>query len=135
MNRGWLLALRTGRRGIARALAAALLFPVLVALLPPLSVSAAEALERDLAQSICGQTMPEQGGGMAQHTGHDHCILAGTACPACAPTNTAAAPAFAAAPIRIASVPAYGRDVSPPVRPVLLLTASPPRGPPASLPI
>ena len=130
MSRGWLHELRAKRRAIARGLAVALLLPTLLALLPPLTVSAAAALERDLAQSVCGQDMPEQRGGPAQHTGHDHCILAGASCPLCAPSHTAAAPAFETAPIRVAAVPPFSGDMLPPLRPILLRSASPPRGPP-----
>lgn len=135
MSRGWLQALRAKRRAIARAMAVVLLFPTLLALLPPLTVSAAAALERDLAQSVCGQPTPEQGGGAAQHSDHDHCILAGASCPVCAPSSAGAVPAFDAVPILPVSVPAVRRDILPPTRPLLLRSASPPRGPPASFSI
>lgn len=133
MSTGWLHAVRTRRHAIARALVAAWLFPVLLALLPPLSVSAATALERDLAQSVCGQSMPEPGGDAAHNTGHDHCIVAGASCPVCAPSTTAAAPAFVVAPTRLGVIPAFNRDVLPPVRQGLFLSANPPRGPPLPL--
>ena len=123
--------MRVSRRAIIRAVVAALLLPVLLNILPAFPASAATALERDIAASICGRDtqQPLQGG--ARHAGHDHCILAGAACSVCAPSGADVAPAFAAAPLQVDTVAPFSRAILPPCLPKAAFKGSPPRGPPS----
>jgi len=130
MRGGIVTRLRALRRWFAQAVALALLLPALIGLLPQPALSAASALERDLLLSVCGQDLPQPGGGQHQ-TSHDHCVLCGNHCPGCSPSLATAAPAFTAVPRRSATPEASAADaIAPPLQ--ALLDASPPRGPPAS---
>lgn len=125
--------MRENRGGIVRAVVAAFLLPLLLNILPALPVSAAAALERDTVLSVCGRDMQQSLPGGESHAGHDHCIMAGSACAACAPSALASASAFAAAPLNLQRVPALSRVLLPPRHAEALLKGSPPRGPPSLL--
>lgn len=118
------------RRWLAQAVALALVLPALIGMMPQPALSADAALARDLLLSVCGEDVPQQGGG-AQHAAHDHCVLCASHCSSLSPSLTAAAPAFSAVPrqahLRLAAATAH---IPPPLQ--ALLDASPPRGPPSS---
>jgi hypothetical protein len=133
MHRGWLCRLRQNRRWIFHAVAIALVLPVLLGLLPNPASSAASALERDIALSVCGSYGNGGPAGPQQHPAHpDACIL----CSICA-AATAPAPGDAGAAVdalnRTPAVSSLPRATH--SRPALswLLFGSPPRGPPSIL--
>jgi hypothetical protein len=114
------------------AVVLALVLPLVFGLLPQLAGATANALDRDIAASVCGPSNP--GGpaeGTAHHTGHGDCILCGScaAIGGAAPAGSGAA--FSAVPRRVEAVPAVPpAGLPPPLR--ALLDASPPRGPPSA---
>ena len=118
------------RRRLVQAVALVLVLPALLALVPQPALSAAEALDRDLMASVCGQQVPGQGDQGQQHQLHDHCVLCSSPGASSTPSLATAEPAFAARP-RLAAVPqpATARTIAPPLQ--ALLDSSPPRGPPA----
>jgi hypothetical protein len=134
MLKGWLSGFGRHRRWIVQAVMLSLVLPVLIGLLPQPALSAAAALERDLALSLCnpyGGDDPAESG--HRPAAHDTCIL----CTACAavtgPALANATPGLDVRP-RLAhpmrrAVPAF----LPPAA-AFLLDGSPPRGPPALVP-
>jgi hypothetical protein len=122
--------LRALRRGVAAAMAVALVLPALLTLLPQPALSAAVALDRDLLHSLCDPSgAPHDDGEPPNHADHGNCILCGTSCPAGGPSLTPAGPAFTALPAPPGiSKPRKAVAVPPPLR--ALIDASPPRGPP-----
>lgn len=132
MDGSLLSSVRQMRYWMVRWLIAAMLLPLLLSVLPPLGASAAAALERDLAWSVCNSDggMPADGGG--QHQKHDtQCILCFTGCPLCAPALPASAAVAA-----VESRDIGDRAPRAQARSTLILHAlrvgSPPRGPPAA---
>lgn len=131
MRKGVLIRVRSMRRWCAQAVVLALVLPALLGLLPQPAYSAADALERDLAVSVCGKDMPLQQDGGQQHRSHDHCVLCASHCASHGPGSLPAGPAFAALPPS-AAIPelATTQALAPPLQ--ALLDASPPRAPPLS---
>ena len=117
-------------RGLAAAMALAMILPVLMTLLPQPALSAAAALDRDLMHALCDPSGgPHDEDGPQKQADHGNCILCGNSCPACSPTLTPAGAAFATRPAL--TVPATPREhvaLAPPLQ--ALIDASPPRGPP-----
>ena len=135
MRTGWIGRLRRKRRGIVLGMMAMLILPLLLGLLSLSAPSAATALDRDIALSLCGPSdQPGEPGSGRHDLRHECCILCSAGCPACAPSATAGAAAFGPTPRAGHSRPiAADADVRP-ARPVLSF-GSPPRAPPAILPI
>lgn len=77
MKTGTMMALRSRAEGPGLAIVLAFLLPVLLGVLPPLTPTAAFALERDIAASRCLE--PGEGGPAAPHHAHDQCCIL---CPA-----------------------------------------------------
>ena len=81
MAQGLFSSLRRKRRGIISWVIAALVLPLLISLAPQPALSADAALDRAIAESLCGTTAPASQQG--QHQDHtQHCILchSGTMC-------------------------------------------------------
>ena len=121
--------MREKRRWIIQAVVFALVLPALMALVPQQALSASASLDRDILLSVCGKDGPQQDGGGAHTSPHEHCILCSSSCPSCSPALGAVAAAFASIP-RALTVPrrAQAQSLAPPLQ--ALLDASPPRGPP-----
>lgn len=74
MAQGLFTSLRRKRRGIISWVIAALVLPLLISLAPQPALSAEAALDRAIAESLCGTTAPASQQG--QHQDHtQHCIL------------------------------------------------------------
>jgi hypothetical protein len=121
------------RRWIAQAVILAFAVPALLGLLPAPGATAASALERDLAASVCSNVGSGTPSGQEQHHPlHDDCIL-------CVVCNAAAGPALANGGSAFPGLPHAVAAVPPPLTalarldPSLLLSGSPPRGPPSIL--
>jgi hypothetical protein len=129
MRNGVIARLRSMRRWLVQAVVLALLLPAVIGALPQPALSAAAALDRDLATSVCGSKLPQQQGGQHDQA-HDHCVLCATHCAVASPSLASATAAFSATP-RAAGVPRA--ETAEAMAPSLqaLLDASPPRGPPA----
>jgi hypothetical protein len=129
MHGGVLSVLRQSRGWIVHAVVLALVLPVLAGLLPAPALSAAAALERDLAVSLCATANGEQPDGQQQHPAHhDACIL-------CTLGATLNGPSPGDAAV-VAIARTTGAVLHPPqasarLQPSRFLTGSPPRGPPA----
>lgn len=122
--------LRLVRHWVARSLVAALLFPLLLGLLPQPALSAAAALERDLAWSICDPGAGVPGEHRERDQRHDaQCILCATGCPVGAP---ALAAAQTSAPLHRAAAQSSVLQPSSDRRSILrvLRDGNPTRGPP-----
>jgi hypothetical protein len=133
MHRGWLCRLRQHRRWILHAVVIALSVPVILGLLPNPATSAASALERDLALSICGPYGNGGPAGREQLPSHpDACILCSICAAAAGPAPGDAGKAFFIER-RTSAVAPHPLAVQ--LRPALswLLFGSPPRGPPSIL--
>jgi hypothetical protein len=133
MHWGWLSRLGLYRRWVAHAVILALAIPALLGLLPAPAISAAAALDRDLATSLCGSLPSGAAGGQEQHSpSHPDCILCAVCTAAAGPALATGGPAFPGFPQSFAAVSppltAFARpDLS------LLRSGSPPRGPPSIL--
>ncbi|MFM8745602.1 MAG: hypothetical protein ACKOED_02900 [Aestuariivirga sp.] len=112
-------------------MAVALLLPALFVMLPQPALSAAAALDRDLAYGLCGPSGgPNDDSVPRNHAGHGDCILCVTSCPACGPNLAPAEPAFTAWPVH-PGIPGP-REIAAIALPLrALIDARPPRGPPA----
>jgi hypothetical protein len=111
----------------------ALVLPALLGLVPRPAISAAAALERDIALSVCGPFGTDDPAGQEQHPArHDACILCVACAAASGPAPGDAAAAFPVVPRTATSGP---HPVAAGFRPLpsLLLFGNPPRGPPTSL--
>jgi hypothetical protein len=84
MTRSFTSAKAGGRGYLSLTLVLALVLPVLLGLLPPLSSTPAFALDRDLAASLCIDG--EEGGSPSSHDDHAQCCIL---CPAGASVNAA----------------------------------------------
>lgn len=129
MARGPFTRLRQKRRGIISWMIAALLLPVLIELVPQPALSAEAALNRAIAESLCGTNapVPRQGPHDDQH---QHCIL----CHAGAAHGILALPAGGASaaphPQRF-GLSLRALEASPRPRLTARRDGSPPTGPPA----
>lgn len=94
MRSGILQGLRLNRQWLARCLAAVLLLPLLLGLIPQAALSAEAALERDLAWSVCEHDAGTPTDGKGHEQKHEtQCILCVTGCPICAPALAVDLPA------------------------------------------
>jgi hypothetical protein len=130
MAGGIMQGLRKHQHCVTRWVVAVLLLPLLLGLLPPAQVSAAEALDRDIAASRClegGTGLPSGQGDHRQH--QDHCILCAAGTHDCGMAFINASPAFDAVPERQPHiVPLAGFHVS---TLIFFQDGNRPRGPPA----
>lgn len=135
MHRSPLTCLRPYRRWIVHTVMLALVLPAFLGLLPQPAISAAAALERDIALSVCGPFGAYGPAGQDQHPArHDACILCVVCATASGPAPGDAASAFLGVPRTAGRSP---HPVPSRLRPLpsLLLFANPPRGPPFFLPV
>lgn len=131
MRGQWLNWLRSRRRGVVNLLIAAFLVPMLFAALPDAGLSAAAALDRDVAQSYCDISGLEKPGSLpADHLKHDCCILCSTGFLTSSPQDLLEGLAFEAVPQDEPSIPETETSGQPPAA-IVLLSGSPPQGPPS----
>ena len=122
--------LRQARHWLARTMVFALLLPQLLGLLPQPSLSAAAALERDLAWSVCDPA----GGGPGERNEHNQqhdaqCILCTTGCQHCSPVLADEQP-FVPISRQLAGLSARLPVTDSLIVPGVLRDGSPTRGPP-----
>jgi len=132
MRSGILQGLGLNRQWLARCLAAVLLLPLLLGLIPQTAISAEAALERDLAWSVCEHDAGTPTDGKGHEQKHDtQCILCVAGCPICAPALTADLPATSQFPSDLsgAAPPPEGKTLTT-LR--VLRDGSPTRGPPVA---
>ena len=129
MHGGVFSAMRQHRGWLVHAVVLALLLPVFAGLLPAPALSAAAALERDLALSLCATANGGQPDGQSPHPArHDACVLCSIGATLNGPSpGDAAVLAMARTPGIILHPP----QASTGLQPSHFLTGSPPRGPPA----
>ena len=132
MRTGWLQSLRAHRHGIVRWMVAAMVLPLVMALMPAPAISASAALDRDLGLSVCsssGSGYPANGN--LPGADHQHCIVCTVGCSVHASgldAQQASVPAPAAG--HVSAIPAETGTGVPHLR--AMLRGSPPRGPPQS---
>ena len=132
MRNGWLSGLRQHHRGVIHAVLLALVLPVLIGLLPKPALSAAEALERDLAVSICDPSgMHGPGRSGPAPLSHDTCILCAVCSAAAGPGLADASAAFHAKPSATRTSAMLMAAAPQPQRPIPFHGPTP-RGPPSS---
>jgi hypothetical protein len=133
MHWGWLTHLGLHRRWVVQTVLLAFAVPALLGLLPAPGATAASALERDLAASLCSNFGSGTPSGQEQHHPlHEDCILCAVCTTAAGPALAAGGQAFPGLPHTIAAVPPPLTALARP-DPSLLLSGSPPRGPPSIL--
>ena len=131
MQGKWLNRLRDTRRGVVNLLIAAFLVPMLLASLPTAGLSASAAIDRDIAQSYCDISGLEKPGSLpADHVKHDCCILCATGFLTSSPQDLLEGLAFEALPRDEPSIPEAETSGQPPAA-IVLLSGSPPQGPPS----
>lgn len=80
MKTGWLSKFDQHRRALARLLAAMLLLPVLLGVLPAPALSAEDSLTRDLAISLCAPGGQDKSGQAPLHGHGQDCLLCQAGC-------------------------------------------------------
>jgi len=121
------------RRWVAQTVLLAFALPALLGLLPAPSISAAAALDRDLAASLCSNFGTGTPSGQEQHHPlHEDCILCVVCKAAAGHALATGGSAFPGLPHTVAAVPPPLTALARP-DPSLLLSGSPPRGPPSIL--
>lgn len=131
MRTGWLAVIARQRRVVVHLIALALLIPMLAGVLPQPVLSAAAALDRDVAMSTC--TRPDTVPAGDQHHAaslHDCCILCAVSSAASGPPLSDFVAAFVPAPRVAGFKPVAARREIIAWRDILP-DGSPPRGPPA----
>lgn len=132
MRGQWLNWLRSRRRGVVNLLIAALVVPMLFAALPNAGLSAVAALDRDVAQSYCDISGFEKPGSLpADHLKHDCCILCSTGVLTSPPQDLLEGLAFEMVPQSEPSIVETATLRQPPAA-IVLLSGSPPQGPPSA---
>jgi hypothetical protein len=125
--------MRQHHRWIFQAVAIALVLPALLGLLPNSATSAASALERDIALSVCGSYGKGGPAGPQQHPAHpDACVLCSICAAAAGSAPVDAGAAFIALN-RSSVVESLPRATQSRPASSWLLFGSPPRGPPSIL--
>jgi hypothetical protein len=131
MARGLFISLNRKRRGIVSWMIAALILPVLIGLVPQPALSAAQALDRAIADSLCGTQAPASQ--QDRHQDHiQHCILCSSGTLCCTMALPAGGAAAAPHPDH-SGRPLLSEGSTLPSAFALHRDGSPPTGPPSSV--